>query len=676
MAVDIKDMTINKPIKVGPWTLINRFHAAPMVKNFCDEFGYPTDRVVAHYRRLAEGKWGAITVSATRVHHTGSAFGRMMGLYSYKHRLGHTEVVENMRTVSPETRLGVQLVHTGANANPLLSDWQPDKDGDFVLCPSGLWPQDGSYRSSVIRGMSTKEADKAVEWHAKAAGRAKDAGYDYVMLHCAHGFLIMEYLSAYWNKRTDAYGDLLYFPLRCLEEIKNECGKGFPVVPRISAHEWLKESPAARILFEWGGYESRDGLTPDFLADKVMPAFEKVGNVVWWDLSAGNVYFSFDYQIPPLYHPRGLYLDSIRRCRPATKLPISCAGKMGVDPMLAARIIEEGTIDMVSLGRPEYCDYDYPVKVKEGRLEDLRLCTSCNWCTEDLFKDIQVRCCLNPEYGWEMTYRITPAVKKKKIVVVGGGPAGLKASKILAQRGHEVTLIEKEQEFGGQINLSAKMPPTADWRNAIIYLEAQIKKYGVNVMMGQTATADMVLGMNPEAVIIATGSRAIKEDIPGADKPHVVTLDEAILMGPDEAEDNVVIIGAKKWGSELALWWGDEEKDITLLDETAGLAGGDMKDTERMCCLPVMLRERNVKLSMGVEILSIEDNGVKFKDADGNEQFAPGGTVVCAVKRERVRGLYDQLYGKVPELYDVGDCRRPLYVFYAIHGAAQIANKI
>jgi len=182
--------------------------------------------------------------------------------------------------------------------------------------------------------------------------------------------------------------------------------------------------------------------------------------------------------------------------------------------------------------------------------------------------------------------------------------------------------------------------------------------------------------MKPDVVIVATGSVGAKEDVPGAEKPLVLTLDEAIKKGPDELGDKVVVIGARKWGAELALWLGEEGKEVTLVDETDGPIGKDIRDTERMLCLPIMLRERKVKVMLGCKILRIEDDGVRLKDKEGKEQIIKADNVICAVNRKTVIDLYNALYGKVPELYAVGDCRKPAYVYYAIHGADHIARKI
>jgi 2-enoate reductase len=199
----------------------------------------------------------------------------------------------------------------------------------------------------------------------------------------------------------------------------------------------------------------------------------------------------------------------------------------------------------------------------------------------------------------------------------------------------------------------------------------------VKVITETEATAGSVLKMKPDAVIIATGSVPQKpKEIPGIDQPIVLTEDEAIRKGPDELGDKVVIIGGRKWGPELALWLAEEEKKVTVLEETDGPLGIDMKDTERRFSLPIMFRDRKIQALLGVKILEVKKDGVSIQDKEGKTQFIEADNVVVALKRVPNRKLVDELRGKVPELYDVGDCRQPLYVFYATHGAAHIARKI
>lgn len=669
-----------KPIKIGPLTAPNRIFAAPMVKCFGSPEGYPTERVIAHYKRLAMGEWGTITVEATRVHPTGSQFRGMLALWSDKHVMGHAEIVDIVKEVSPETLIGVQLVHGGHAARWQITDWAPDRDGTHCMSPSGIVPS--MFRSGRVRAMSAKEIDEIMEAHAVAAGYAKDAGYDYVMPHFTHGFWLQEMISPYWNRRTDRWGDPRYVITELFDRMRDYVGKNYPICPRVCGDEGLTRYPAEQLLAT--GHKGPDpieprGITLEYWLKTLLPIFEEC-EPAWMDVTVGDVVVTCDYLIPPVYHPRGYFLRVAEETKKALKkpIPISTAGKLGMDPGLMARVVAEGRVDAVSVGRPQYADPDLPKKIKEGRVDEITLCTSCDWCTQDLFEQKRTRCAVNPETMYEYwMYREIPVVKPKKVVVVGGGPAGMVAATILARRGHKVVLFEKNSELGGQIALASRNRLTADLRNFIISYEAKLRKLGVEIRLGEEATPEKVKALNPDVIIVAAGSRPVKPDIKGIDKPHVLTEDEALLKGVDELGENVVIIGARKWGAEIGLWLAEEGKKVTLVDEKPGPAGIDMRNWNRLYFW-LMWRLQELKVGQFFEVSDIEikDKSVVFKDKEGKKHEVPADNVIVAVGRKPNTEVYETMKGLAPEVYNIGDSRAIGYLITATRMAAHYALMI
>jgi len=667
-----------KPLKIGPLMASNRLIAAPMVKCFASPEGYPTERVIAHYKRLAMGGWGIIVVEATRVHPSGSQFRGMLSLYSDKHVMGHAEIVDIVKEVSPETLIGVQIVHGGHAARWSITDWMPDRDGTVCISPSGIVPS--FFRPGRVRAMSSKECDEVMEAHALAAGYAKDAGYDYVMPHFTHGFWLQEMVSPYWNRRTDRWGDPKYVITELFDRVRDYVGKGYPICPRVCADEGLNRYGAEKLLYT--GHKGPDpieprGITLNYWLKTLLPIFEEC-NPAWMSVTVGDVVVTCDYLIPPVYHSRGYFLRVAEETKKALRnkeIAISTAGKLAMDPGLMARVVAEGRVDAVEAGRPQYADPDMPRKIMEERPEDITLCTSCDWCTQDLFEQKRTRCAVNPETMYEFwMYREIPAVKPKTIVIVGGGPAGMVAATILARRGHKVILFEKSKELGGQIALASRNRLTADLKNFILSYEAKLKKLNVSLRLNEEANIDKVKALNPDVIIVAAGSNPVKPKIVGVEKPHVLTEDEALLKGPDELGEKIAIIGVRKWGAEIGLWLAEEGKKVTLIDEKPGPAGIDMRNWNRLYFwLMWRLQELKVEQFFEVKDIVIKDKSVEFKDKEDRKHEVPADNVIVAVSRKPNVEVYEDMKKIAPEVYNIGDSRAIGYLITATRMASHYA---
>jgi 2,4-dienoyl-CoA reductase-like NADH-dependent reductase (Old Yellow Enzyme family)/thioredoxin reductase len=647
-----------------------------MVRNQAAPEGYVTPRVVATYRRLAEGLWGVIVIEATRVHPTGSQFRQMIGLWSDKHIAGHQELVDAIKMVSPKTIVAIQLVHGGHGSRWQITAPEHWMDGTHCMSPSGL---NMPFRENRVRMMSSAEISEALDWHAMAVARAKDAGYDTAMLHMTHGFLLQELISPYFNRRTDKWGDPVYVLHELFDRIESYVGKGYPISARVCADEGINRLGSRNLLKRAHGGPDRDGITPEYFNSKILPVLEE-RKVVWLSVTVGDVLFSCDYLIPIICYPRGTFLHVAEAVKKALKdktIVVSTAGKIAMAPGFAERIVAEGRVDMVEAGRPQFAEPDLPKKLMEGRIDEIFMCTSCDTCTQDLFEQKRVRCAFNPEHSYEYEYREEPALKPKNVVVVGGGPAGMMAAIVAARRGHKVTLFEKMSELGGQLALASKNRLLADLRNAIVSYENKLKKLKVDIRLGVEATLDKVKELKPDVIIVAAGSRPLIPKIPGVDKKHVLTEDEALLKGPKGLGTNIVIIGALKWGVELALWLAEEGKKVTIIDEREGIPSIGIRNWNRTFFYYMWaLEEKKIDVYMGVKDIEITDTSVKFKTKDGKPMEVKADNVILAIDRVPNEEVCKAFQGLAPEVYCVGDVAKVGYIVDAVHSAAYYARKI
>lgn len=632
---------LTSPIQLGKVIFRNRMFSAPMGATDITSECSPGPRTQGFYELRAKGGAASVTVSELVVHpETDGSHMMHLNLETVGQLAAHTFVADAIRRHGSVP--SIELSHSGQYAGTYMSD----KNKKASLCQWG--PSDGVRPDGrPVKELSKEQIKDIVKSYADAATLCKRAGYEMIMVHCGHGWLIHQFLSPYQNHRTDEYGGSLENRMRLAKEVlaavREAVGPGFPIEARISGDE----------LFE-GGYTIQDGI-------KIAQGIEDLVDMI--HVSAGSYQFGFFNTTPPMFDPHGVNVWLAAEIKKHVKKPVATIGGLS-DPAQMEQIIAEGKADVVYMARQLLADPFLPEKVMAGDDDKIVRCLRCYTCMAERPVTFTRRCAVNPVVGREIEgMEVTPAYKRKKVVVVGAGVAGLKAAITAAQRGHQVILCEKTDKVGGILKSEQAISFKYEMYLLGVTLEKQALAEGVEIRLNTTVTADYLEAEKPDAVILAVGSTPLVPPIPGIDGENVVVVNNYYLE-KEKVQDTVVVLGGGLAGCECAVHLGQEGKKVHLVE---------MRDTLAPDCnirnRPILMRKVAEFSEAHTEYkgLRITPEGVICLDKEGNEVLVPGKTVICALGQRANRTDVDALRGTAKFVREVGDCIRPANITKAVY---------
>jgi 2,4-dienoyl-CoA reductase-like NADH-dependent reductase (Old Yellow Enzyme family)/thioredoxin reductase len=629
-----------KPGRMGPWVLPNRIVMAPMGTLNADKDGYVTDRTIEFYIRQAQGGYGLIVVECTYTDQLLSkGEDNCQGIYENGQITGYARLATAIHDYGVKAVL--QLCHIGHQLS-LADRVESLGPSDMVEMMGGAYP-------FPIRGATREEIAQIIEDFAKCAWRAKMAGFDGVQIHGAIGHLINMFCTPFYNRRTDEYGgtpaNRIRFMIEIIEAVQKKCGKNFPVIARICGCDF-----------------DPDGIT---LEEGIIHAqqLEKTGIVALHVVGGSNRNIR---TINIQYDPRGDFVHIAEAMKKAgIRVPIIIDGGLST-PDIAEQVLADGKADFIGLGRPSLADPDWAKKLEEDRPEDIvpciRCCMGCVGTLEEFNAAVGVRCSVNPRCNLTGIRDITPLVKKKKVCIIGGGPAGMEAAKLATTRGHEVTLYEKRKLGGVMHEAAFDLNIKGDIQILIDYYLAQMKKLDINIIY-EEATVEKVLNGNYDAIIVATGATPIKSRIQGTGNPKVYSLVEYAGNRSIELGKTVLVVGGCFPNVEIAYALAKRGKAV-ILSTRRGKKGfmlelGEDNSSPMQQRLLNLIMQYGVDLRFGKNVTEITEIGVVLTDVDTKDSYELecDNVLLCRGYTGGGPKIYKDLQGKVKELYKVGDCQ-------------------
>lgn len=607
-----------------------------------------TEQSIGYFTARAKGGFGLIITDYMAVSPEGIGVKNEVSLWS-------DEFIPNLRSMTDAVhaegaKIFAQLHHSGMMCVEKTTGVPPKGPSAIAAC---------NYLEKVT-AYTNEEVYQLIDCYTEAARRAKAAGYDGVEVHAAHGYLIAQFLSKFSNKRVDEFGgsyeNRFRFAGLIIKGIREKCGDDFPMLFRISAEEYIE-----------AGNTMEDALLYSSMAEAagVNAIHVSTGTGI-----GGNV-------VAPQYYEPGFNVKNAEIIRKHVNIPVITVGRIN-DPVLAREIVASGQADMVSLGRQSICDSEFPKKLKEGREDEIFHCTGCMQrcyyqpgCEED---DTGVSCMLNPFSGKENRWQITEAQEKKRIAIIGAGPAGLECAWILAKRGHQVDVYEKQAVPGGAFRLAAVPPKKQDLGNAIFTYTTLGKKYGVRYHYNAEMAESALKELEADCVILATGSQPLVPRIPGLD-PEKILLANQILDGKTVVHDeNVLILGGGLVGCETAEFLHQYHNRITIVDMVDKLAKEAPKRPRAV--LMERLEKAGVKAQLDTKIAEILPDGIRAEK--NGQELVLGGftTLVLSLGCRNYNPLEEAAKKSFREVYVTGDAVRARDAKQAIYQAAKLALTI
>jgi len=653
-----------EPVNIGKVTIKNRIAMAPMaITGLVNPDGSLERRGIDYYIERAKGGVGLIISGVFKVENDIEPLMYLDSpLFSQVAIPSFAELSEAVHSFG--TKIFVQLTAgNGRVAVPAVVRGRPVS----ASATPNYWDP-----TLTCKELTTEEVEKLIKAFGEAAMLLKMAGIDGIELHGHEGYLFDQFTTAIWNRRTDKFGgDLkgrLTFPVEILNIIKKMVGEDFPVQYRFGLKHYIKRLNTGILPgeeYKEGGRDIDEGLEMAELLEKA--GFDAL------HVDAG-CYESWYWAHPPMYQEHGCMVDMAEKVKKVVQIPVLTVGRLGV-PELAEKIIGEGKADIVALGRALLADPDWPIKVQEGRIEDIRPCLGCHdGCMGRIFELKPLSCAVNPANGRERLYELRPASKSKRVLVAGGGVAGMEVARVAAIRGHEVTLYEKGKSLGGHL-IEASVPDfKKDLERLISWYKTQLKKLGVEVKLETEVTPELVERENPDEVFIATGSNPIIPDIPGIERPNVATCID-LLLGKKEAGGSVLVVGGGLVGCETALWLAKQGKKVTVVEMLPEVmtAGLPVPHENRIMLLD-LLAVNNVKIIANAVMQEVTVDGVIITGKTFKRRAIKADTVVLAVGLKADDKLYNSLRREVTHLHALGDCREPRNIMGAIWDSYEVAR--
>lgn len=636
-----------EPMKIGKLEIKNRLVVPPMHSGSATKEHLFSEQSFNYFAARAKGGFGLIIPEFLCVSKEGLASETEVGIYDDSFIPNLTELAKRIHENG--AACFAQIHHAGIQSSVKATN-QISVGASSIPAENKLLP---------VHELTTEEVWELVEKFGDAAVRAQKAGFDGVEIHGAHGYLVAQFLSKSTNRRTDEFGGTntarAKFACEIIKDVKKKCGEDYPVTIRISAVEDIEngntiiDSVAQSALFEKAG------------ADAIHVS---VGTIV-----SGSI-------IVPYYVQPGFNSINAAKIKESVNIPVICVGRVN-DPSIAESIITTGAADFVAVGRQSICDPEFPNKVKENRLDEIFYCSACmQRCiggSKSEADEVGVSCMINPFSGKEGAWEIKETEKAKKIVVVGAGPAGLQASWVLAKRGHDVTLIEKEKNVGGQLKLATIPPMKHDLARSIHTYETLCKKHGVKIEYGVEATKEVLESYNPDTIILATGSSPIIPPIKGIDGDNVYKANDILNGEKVLGNQKVLVIGAGLVGCETAEFLSGYNNDVTIVDmikDMAPLLGAPRR------FLLSRLKSANVKFNSETKVLEFTSDGIKYDHTGEVGELTGFDSIVLAIGSRSYNPLLETAQEIAKEVYSVGDAKKASDAKIAIYEATKIAMNI